>query len=403
MAKSHKHRDHAILSASGASRWIKCSPSARLEEKIESTSNDEADEGTLAHELSELLLKFKLGWIAEKIYKRDLASIKENKFYNRAMWRHCNDFAAYVLERYAEAQTISEDAVILLETRFDLSYYIPEGFGTVDVVIICDEWILVIDLKYGKGVLVDAVDNTQLKIYAIGAVRDYEVAYDFTTVETVIFQPRLDNISPYKLELKKLVSWAENTLKPAAKTAFAGTGEYVPGSHCQFCKVKVRCKALASYNNEIQKYKFLDPALLSNSEIAEILGKLDLLKNWANAVAEFALKDAVNNGTSWPGYKIVAGRSNRKYIEKYFNKIINKLVSLGYDEEDILKPEALLPITEMVKTIGEKDFNKHLLPFIIKEPGKPALVPLTDKRHALNSNEAARLKFADHIEDNGDE
>lgn len=384
--------DHAILSPSGASRWLACTPSARLEQQFPDRAGEAAAEGTLAHALGELLLRYKTKQLPPSLYDSRLKEIQADKLYDGSMLDHAEDYAVFVLERFAEAQAHTKDALLFLETKLDLTDYVPEGFGTGDAIIIADGTLDLIDLKYGKGVAVSAHENRQMMLYGLGALRDFDFMYDIQKVHMTIHQPRIENYSSYELTVAELRQWAEAELKPKAQLAWEGKGDYAPGAHCRFCRAKAVCRANADHNLEVAKHEFKDPARLDDSEIAEILGRVDQLTAWINAVEEHALNEAVNGGKKWPGYKLVEGRSNRKYSSE--EAVALKLSQIASLREDQYAPRKLLGITDMQKLLGKKDFAFYLDPLIIKPPGKPTLVPASDKRPEYNSIESAVNDFS---------
>lgn len=384
--------DHAILSPSGASRWLACTPSARLEQQFPDRAGEAAAEGTLVHALGELLLRYKTKQLPPSLYDSRLKEIQADKLYDGSMLDHAEDYAVFVLERFAEAQAHTKDALLFLETKLDLTDYVPEGFGTGDAIIIADGTLDLIDLKYGKGVAVSAHENRQMMLYGLGALRDFDFMYDIQKVRMTIHQPRIENYSSYELTVAELRQWAEAELKPKAQLAWEGKGDYAPGAHCRFCRAKAVCRANADHNLEVAKHEFKDPARLDDSEIAEILGRVDQLTAWINAVEEHALNEAVNGGKKWPGYKLVEGRSNRKYSSE--EAVALKLSQIASLREDQYAPRKLLGITDMQKLLGKKDFAFYLDPLIIKPPGKPTLVPASDKRPEYNSIESAVNDFS---------
>jgi hypothetical protein len=385
---------HAILSPSGAQRWLSCTPSARLEQQFPDKAGDVAREGTLAHSLGELILQFKLKRISKQVYERDLKKIEADNLYEHAMKEHAESYSVFVLERFYEAQSHTKDAVICLEQKLNLTQYVPEGFGTGDCVIIADGTMEIIDLKYGKGVVVSAENNKQMMLYALGALRDFDCAYDIDHVRMTIYQPRVDNVSSFEMGLEDLLTWAETELKPKAALAFKGEGEFSPGSHCQFCKARAVCKANADYNLELARHDFAVPELLTDEEIAEIMEKAPLFTGWLKGVLDHALSEAVLNGKKWPGFKLVEGRSNRTYKDETL--VATRLLEAGFAEDLIFKRE-LLGITAMEKVVGKKIFTTQLGDLLIKPPGKPTLAPLSDKREELNSIENAQKDFAEQF------
>jgi hypothetical protein len=374
---------HALLSASGAKRWLSCPPSARLEQKFENTTSVYAEEGTLAHELGELNLRKNLEDITLRSYNAKLKKIKENELFTEDMIDYVGIYVDTCMEKIAEAKSISSDAVINLEQRLDFSEWVPDGFGTGDMVIIADGIIEIVDLKYGKGVPVSAVGNIQMRLYALGAINEFQFLYDIEKVKMTIVQPRLDSISSDEMDIADLLKWAEEVLKPTAELAYKGEGEFCAGEHCGFCKARYTCKARADKNMELAKYDFQDSELLSNDDIAEILSKVDDLAKWAKDIQDYALEQALN-GTKYNGFKLVEGRSNRKWTDE--DKIGEILIGQGF-QENIIYTKKLTGISNMEAAIGKKEVVRLLGDYIIKPPGKPTLAPESDKRPEFNSAE----------------
>jgi len=270
---------------------------------------------------------------------------------------------------------------------------VPDGFGTGDVVIISDGVLEVIDLKYGKGVPVSAEGNSQTRLYGLGAIATYMMLYDFLTVRMTIIQPRLDITSTEELRVDELMTWAQNELMPKAKLAYAGEGEFCAGDHCKFCKAKATCKARADYNLELAKYDFQDAFLLSKEDIAEVLARADQLKAWVTDIETYALEQARDHGERFPGWKLVEGRSNRKYTDE--EQVAKTLTDAGYEEVKIYKPQELLGITAMEKVLGKKQFGELLSDLVVKPAGKPVLVPESDTRPEINSLQSAINDFSE--------
>lgn len=391
MTVNHADRSHAVLSASGASRWMACTPSAMQEKDIPDTTSEFALEGTAAHELSEIYLMNEIGEISQTACTRRVNKFKkENEYYSQEMDDHVSNYVNIVVEKINEAKARSSDAVILLEQRLDFSDWVPEGYGTGDVVIISDGILEVVDLKYGKGVEVSAVNNPQLRLYGLGAYNQFDMLYDIDTVTMTIVQPRLDNVSTETLEVTKLVLWADNEVKPKAELAWNGEGEFVPGDHCRFCKIRSTCRARAEENLEMAAYDFAKPAQLDLNEIGEILSKAEELQKWAKDVEKYALEQAEKHGKKIPGWKLVEGRSNRKYVDE--EKVLETLKA-DY-ELDRIAPRKLLGISAMEKEIGKKVFASALEGLVVKPAGKPTLVPESDKRPELNSTASAQKDFS---------
>ena len=307
----HFQRDHALLSASGASRWLKCPPSARLEDELPDTTSEFAKEGTVAHEVCEILLRKHLGLIAKATATKNINKLKKDKLFSAEMIDHANDYIDYITEKVK-----SDDAVVLVEEQLDFSQYVPEGFGTGDCIIIQDGVLTIIDFKYGKGVSVSAEDNPQMKLYALGAVEMFGFIYEFAKVEMCIFQPRINNISESVETVEELIRWGNGVIIPAAKLAFEGKGQFCAGDHCRFCKLRNKCKCLADYCLETVKDEFedldgkLDKSLLAPEDIAMILGRMKTVQNWLKDVESYAINGVLDGTLEVPGYKVVEGRSN---------------------------------------------------------------------------------------------
>ncbi len=366
---------HALLSASSSHRWLNCPPSARLCEGYEDKGSEYAQEGTDAHSLCEHKLKLALGM-------ESVDPTENLSFYNEEMEQCACDYAAYVLELVEEAKKICKDPVVLIEQRLDFSRFVAEGFGTGDCVIIADGTLYIVDYKHGKGVEVSAEENPQMMLYALGALELFDGIYDIDTVRMAIFQPRRENVSVCVMAKDDLLQWAYNDLMAKAKLAYDGGGEFACGDWCRFCKAKAACRKRAEYNLELAKYDFAMPDTLEDAEIAAILEKADELAAWAADVKEFALQQALG-GVKYAGFKVVEGRSNRKYTDE--NAVADTVKKAGYDPYE----PKLLGITAMEKLLGKKQFAKLLSGLVEKPQGKPALVPESDKRQEMNIDKAA--------------
>lgn len=365
--------NHALLSASSSKQWLNCPPSAKLCAAQEDRASPYAQQGTDAHELCEAKVIFARG------SGRDPNDIVETLEYYDAEMENCTEeYRNFVMEQYAEAEKLCNDPLLMVEQRLDFSRWVPEGFGTGDCLIIADDVLHIIDFKYGLGVLVDAEENPQMMCYALGALDLYDGIYDIKTVKMTIFQPRRDNISTCTMDKTSLLEWAETVLAPTAQLAYAGEGEFKAGDHCQFCKIKATCRERADYNMELAKYDFEMPANLDDTEIAAILPKVDDLVSWANDIKEYALQQALS-GTKYDGYKVVEGRANRRYINE--QAVADVVYTNGYDPYE----KKLLGITAMTSLLGKAKFNELLGGLIEKPQGKPTLVPISDKRQALNT------------------
>lgn len=375
---------HAVLSASGSRRWLNCTPSARLELEFENTTSEAAREGTAAHALCEHKLK-------KFLKKRSKRPVSD---YNSDEMEECTDaYAEFVMEQYEEAKKSCKDPVILIEQKLDFSCYVPEGFGTGDCIIISDDKLHIIDFKYGQGILVEAEHNPQMMLYALGALEIYDALYDIKEVSMTIFQPRRENISTWTIPIEELKAWAEEELKPKAQMAYDGDGEYLPGEWCTFCKVAVKCRARAEEKMKLARLEFKMPPLLTDAEIEEVLTILPDLTKWANEITAYATEAAIHHGKEWNGFKVVEGRSNRKYRDELL--VAEAAREHGYT--DIYR-QTLIPMTEMQKLMGKSVFEEILGELIYKPPGKPTLVPNTDKRPAMNITNAEN-EFDKIVED----
>lgn len=376
--------NHAILSASSSHRWLHCLPSARLELEFENTSGEAAKAGTAAHELSEHKLK-------KALHIRSKRPVSE---YDSDEMEECtDDYVAFIMEQVELARKSCTDPIVLIEQRLDFSCYVPDGFGTGDCVIISDDRLHIVDFKYGIGVLVDAENNPQMKLYALGALEIYDSLYDIKEVSMTIFQPRRENVSTWTLPVEELKAWAEEELKPKAAKAYQGEGEYIPGPWCTFCRASIKCRARADEKLKLAQKEFKMPPLLTDSEIEEILNIIPDLTKWAGEITAYATDAAVNHGKEWSGFKVVEGRSVRKYKDE--DTVAQKAVENGY--KDIYR-KSLIPLTEMQKLMGKTKFEEILGSLIVKPPGKPTLVPKTDKRAAMNVTNA-KNEFNEIMED----
>lgn len=392
---------HALLSPSSAARWMICTPSARMEAEIPDRDTKFSREGTIAHALGEFLLNYykSRGALsvpdADEITKSDhvltegldrhLSEARAEGYDSVDMLYSINDrYVKPVMEMFAGLKSDDQYSELYVEQRLSLSKYVPESFGTSDAVIVSGRTINVIDLKYGKGVKVSAERNAQMMCYAVGAVEALAEFYDVDTVRMTIIQPRLDHISQWEMPLDKLMTWADTELHDAAELAFSGEGETVPGDHCRFCKAAPVCRSLrddclAHADNVSPVGNILDAA-----GVAYALDRLPVLKAWISSLEAYALELAVS-GDRVPGYKLVEGRSVRKYSDE--DKCAEILRSAGFSDEDFYKKRELKGITDMEKLLRKKAFNDLLGPYVIKPAGKPTLVPDDDPRPALTDAE----------------
>ena len=367
--------DHALLSASGAHRWLNCTPSARLESDEPESSSSAAEQGTAAHALAEHKLRRAL----KQRSKRPVSAWIDDE-----METLTDDYVSFVQEHISIAQETCGDPQVLIEQRLDFSHIVPGSFGTGDCVIIAEPTLQIIDLKYGQGVLVEAVNNPQLMLYALGALHAFGSLYDIETVSVTIYQPRRANVDTWEISVAELEQWAETEVKPKAELASAGEGEFCPGSWCQFCRIAPTCRARAEANLQLAKLEFVPPAELSDAEIADVLTRIPQLKTWASDVEAYALSKAVNQGVVFEGFKLVAGRSVRKYTSE--KDVAAAAEAAGYRD---IWDRKLITLTAMEKLMGKPAFNEILGDLVTKPAGKPTLVPASDKRPALDLVSAA--------------
>ncbi len=373
-AVAHAERAHALLSASSAHRWINCTPAPYLEAQHPDTSSDAAAEGTAAHELAEHKLRQHL----------DIPTTRpESEWDSEEMDDYTDQYADRVMAELSRACEVDKAAFLGIEERLDFSHIVPDGFGTGDALIVSDDTLTVVDLKYGKGVEVSAVGNPQMRLYALGALATYGAIYDIEQVRTVIFQPRLDNVSVEEISVDDLTAWAEDVVRPAAEKAIAGEGELRAGEWCRFCRHAAQCperarEMFAPVPTTAEHVPAApDPDTLTDNQIATIVAHAGELKKWLTKVESYALAQA-NEGRAYPGLKLVEGRSVRKYTDEA--EVARVVEEAG---EDPHKPREVLGITAMTKLLGKKRFDELLSDFVHKPEGKPTLVPESDKRPAL--------------------
>ena len=373
-AVEHGNRSHARLNASSSHRWMMCPPSVKLSEQFADKPSPYAEEGTFLHELCELKLHRYLGDMVPELIEEQYAEHRDNDFYSDEAESVTDEYVAFCIETIEAVRLSCPDPLIMVEHRLDYSEYVPEGFGTGDLVIVADGVIEVIDFKGGRGVRVDANRNSQLMLYGLGALLEFDPLYDIHTVRMTIVQPRLSNTSTYEITAQELIRWAETEVRPKAMLAYEGAGEFCAGEWCRFCKARYTCRKRSEYHMRLAEHDFRQPDLLSDEEIADILPVADSLNSWVQDLLAYATQAAVN-GKSWPGYKLVAGRTVRKYTSEA--EVIKAATEAGYT--DIYKT-TLLGVGDLEKRMGRKRFGEVLGKFIFKPAGAPTLVPETDSR-----------------------
>lgn len=380
----HIDRKHALLSASGASRWMNCTPSARLEETLPDKGTSVfAAEGTLAHEFGDLQLRFFNKEITKQKLNTELKKLRGHELYALEMEGEVEKYTSYVIEEFHSSK---EGAELMVERRLDFSHIVEDGFGTGDTTIAADDTLDVIDLKYGMGIKVYADHNEQLMLYGIGALRMVDLLYDIKTVRLHIVQPRLDHISVWEISAEELRAWGEEEVKVKANIAFKGEGEQIPGDWCKWCKVKPKCAALAKQSMSLAKFDFKDPSMLTDEEILEVKEKQELLVEWSKSVTEYMHKEAVG-GKKWAGFKLVEGRSNRKWRSE--EETAKFLKENGFEEKDFMQTK-LKGITAVSKLAGKLELGD----LMEKPQGAPTLVAETDPRSEMGGVAGAREDFA---------
>ena len=366
---------HARFSPSAANRRLNCPPSLVLEEQFDEEESQYAAEGTAGHALAEHLIKKHL-----KIRTKRPVS----DYYSDDLLEAVDEYVSFVIGEIEDARRECTTPVICVEQRVDASDYVDECFGTADAVIVTDKVAHVIDLKLGKGVPVYAEENPQLMIYGLGVLSMAELLYDVETVRLTVFQPRLNSSSTWDVSPSALKKWGEEVLRPRGAMALMGAGEFSAGAWCRFCRARNQCRARAEEFLKLAQMEFRAPALLSDEEISEVLRKSDELAKWASDVYAFAQDQAIIHGKVWPGYKLVEGRSVRKYTSD--EEVAEAAKAAGY--KDIYK-HSLIGIGEMEKLMGKDDFARILGHLVYKPQGKITLAPDTDKRESITKTTAS--------------
>jgi len=366
---------HARFSPSAAKRLINCPPSLVLGEQFNEEESQYAAEGSAGHALAEYLIKKHL----KKRVRRPVSD-----YYNDDLLEAVDDYVSYCIGEIEDAKRECPDPFFAVEQRVDASNYVADCFGTADMVVMTDQVIHVIDLKLGKGVPVYAEENPQLMIYGLGLLEIAEMLYDPKIVRLTIYQPRLNNSSTWDIDPAALKAWGEDVLRPRGAMALMGSGDFKAGSWCRFCKARSQCRARADEFLKLAQMEFRPPALLSDAEISEVLKVADELSKWASDVYTFAQDQAIIHGKEWTGFKLVEGRSNRKYTSDA--EVAQAAETAGYS--DIYK-KSIIGVTEMERLMGKAEFARIIGPLVYKPQGKVTLVPESDKREAINKTTAA--------------
>ena len=386
---NHSSRKHAYLSASSANQWLNCPPSIKASEGIGDKTTTFAEEGTFAHELSELYFSNLYEELSDKDFKQQLEQRKKNEYYSEELREYVEQYVDIVEEKVNEARA-QDEPILFFEHRLDLTRYVPESFGTGDVIIYYNGTVEIVDLKFGKGVEVSALNNPQLRLYGLGS---YELLKDFEdihTIKTTIIQPRLHNVSSESMTADDLVSWGLNVVRPQALKAIEGKGEFKPGNHCRFCKIRHSCRARAEANLNASK-ELTTPTTLTDDELAELLHKLPDIKRWASDVEEYCREQALENNRNFDGWKVVEGRASRKYVD---NEQVFERLKEHYDPKEISETK-VLSISKLEKQIGKKKVAELLSDLVEKPQGKPTLVTEDDKRQPIT--DSAESDFTEFI------
>ena len=364
---------HSVLGASAADRWMNCTPSAQLTAGMEDETTTFAAEGTAAHALCE--------WKVRKALKMRAGRRPTSDYWTDEMEEFTDDYRDFIMDLVGQAKQHCKDPVTLIEQHLDFSCYVPDGFGTGDFLLVADKELNVVDFKYGRGVAVYADHNPQMMLYALGALNLFDCLYDIEQVTMTIFQPRLSSISTWTISTEELYQWAEEVLKPKAELAAKGEGDFVSGSWCRFCKARNTCRARAESFLELARMEFQPPALLSDEEVAEVMEKADELSKWASDVMAYAQAEAIENGKHWNGYKLVEGRSVRKFSDEA--KVEAAAKEAGYTD---IYNKSLITLTAFEKLMGKETFAEILGQYVTKPAGKLTLVPVSDKRPEVTVN-----------------
>lgn len=368
------NKQHAILSASSAHKWLVCTPSARLEEQFPCKTSEYMQEGTLAHAIAEFKARsYFLEPMSKATQTKKLNKLKKEDGFQEEMLEYTDTYLNFLKE---EALQTKVKPFIAIEQKLDFSNYVPEGFGTADCIMLWGDTLHVIDFKYGKGVKVEADDNPQMKLYALGAINTYGMLYPIKYIRMSIVQPRIDHISSYVMPIELLLEWGEKIVKPQAQKAFAGIGEFVQGEHCRFCRAKGACEFRARENMKMIEEIQNNTGVITNDELGDMLTNTDGIEQWIKDIKAYAL-ELVLKGEKVKGWKVVEGKSNRKISD--VDKAFEKLEANGY-EEAILYEKTPLTLTKLEKVVGKTKLSKLIGEYIEKPKGAPTLAKESDKR-----------------------
>lgn len=379
---------HALLGPSSAARWMACPPSVNLTKDMPDTTSEYAAEGSLAHEIAELKLKKKIvdPGMSTRKFNAEMKKLKAKELYQEEMQEFTDIYVDFIQEQMCACENTPYVAV---EQKVDFSQYVPQGFGTADCIMISGDTIHVIDFKYGRGVVVDAEENPQMLLYALGAYLAYNFLYDIKRIQMSVVQPRVSHFSSWECDVDYLLSFAEKA-KEKALMAAEGQGEFQAGKHCKFCKAKTTCRTRAEENLELEGWQYALPPLLKPDEVGHILRKAEDLAAWAKDLKEWALSECLN-GNEIPGWKAVHGRGSRSFTDT--DEAVKVLIEKGIAEE-LLYERKYLTLAQMEKVVGKKDFQEMVGDLIVMKEGLPTLVVESDKREAISNRIKAEDEFS---------
>lgn len=381
-----EEKGHAVLSASGSHKWLVCTPSARLEEQFPNKSSDYMEEGTLAHSIAEFKVRnFSTETISKTAYTKTINKFKKEEHFDQEMLTHTDTYLEFIKEEALKNKT---KPFIAVEQKVDFSKYVPEGFGTADCIMISGDTLHVIDFKYGKGVKVEAENNPQMKLYALGVLEQYGMFYNISNIKMSIIQPRIDNISSAEISTSELLDWGNNTVIPQAQKAFMGLGKYVKGEHCRFCRAKGACEFRAEENIKVVEEIINTSGILSNAKVGEMLTKTEGIEQWIKDLRDYALKQILK-GEDVQGWKEVEGKSNRKIVD--IDKAFEILEANGY-EQAILYERKPITLMQLEKVIGKTKLSEAIGDYIEKPKGAPTLAKETDKRAPFKTSASEEFK-----------
>ena len=395
MEPNHESRDHALLSASGAHRWMECTPSARLEDMFPDTSGEAAKEGTLAHELAEL--KVRHYFYTVDFGKRKLTTainkLKKEELWQDEMMGYTDDYVDYLK---SIAMAFDNIPYVAIEKRVDFSTFVPQGFGTADCILISGGVLHIVDFKYGKSPdgRVEAEHNPQMLLYALGAYNAYTMLYPIAEIRLSIVQPRIpDGISEWSCTVQELLEFGQQ-VKELAALAFKGEGEFKPSKKtCKYCRARTTCRARAEENVRLAFFADKKPPLITNEEVGKFLLQGEDVAKWLKDLQEYALSECLA-GKEVPGWKAVEGRGSRDFTNQ--DEALKTLKDSGFDEAVLYKREPYT-LAQLEKTVGKKEFSELVGMYIVKNPGKPTLAKQSDKREAITNKISAKDAFKEEI------